>query len=53
MTLQELAALCSLLMCSDPWPTSEREHKLMKDFADSESVKHGFKNWIEALHGIQ
>lgn len=47
----ELKVFLELLMCSDPWPL-EHGHELMRDFADNESRKRGYADWIEAYHDL-
>lgn len=39
----------ALMMCSDPWPDSVNRDTL-EAFADRESVKRGYDDWIEAFH---
>ncbi len=53
MNLEELKAFLTLLMCSDPWPVPENYgNDLLQKFADSESQRHGFRDWIEAYHKL-
>ncbi len=39
----------ALMMCSDPWPDSVHRENLA-NFADAESRKRGYDDWIEAFH---
>jgi hypothetical protein len=52
----ELKALVNLLMVSDPWPLTGRlgpeQEKLLKHFADVESRKRSYKDWVDAYHGL-
>lgn len=48
MTDIELRAFLNLLMCSDPSPLNSVEEWTMKQFADAESRRHGYKDWITA-----
>lgn len=42
-----------LLMVSDPFPSNDPVNEIiLKDFADQEAQKRGFKNWIEAYHSL-
>lgn len=52
MSDQELDALCSLLMAADPSPINEEQRVALVDWADAESQRHGFTDWIDALHGL-
>lgn len=46
----QFRAFLVLLMCSDPMPIEDNEHRLVKDMANDLSVKRGFKDWVEAYH---
>lgn len=46
----ELMALCEILMVSDPWPLEQGSRRLLVDFADRESARHGFVDWIAYYH---
>ena len=50
-----LKAFLTLLMCSDPWPVNnDQDNQItLERFADSESRRHGFTDWIEAYHKIK
>ena len=48
--MRVLAALCSLFMCSDPWPTTDEERVLIEKFLDRWSDNYGLGSWIEAYH---
>lgn len=53
MSEEQLRAFLILLMCSDPWPVeneSQEHQKILTDFADEESQRHGYTDWIEAYH---
>jgi len=50
MNTQQLKALCNLLMGSDPTPLSAENDRAVRDFADAESRRHGFADWITAFH---
>jgi hypothetical protein len=53
MTKQELQAFLTLLMCSDPWSIPGKEYeKIIEKFADDESKRHGFSDWITAYHEL-
>tara|TARA_Y100000310_G_scaffold61027_1_gene56305 strand:+ start:2755 stop:2931 length:177 start_codon:yes stop_codon:yes gene_type:complete len=52
MTKQELGAFIELLMCADPWPCGGNAERVLKEFADAESKRQGFNNWIDAYHRI-
>lgn len=49
MTDEQFKIFLELLMCSDPWPM-DHGHDVMADFADDESRKRGFEDWIDAYH---
>ena len=52
MSRSELGSLVELLMCADPWPCRSDSERVLKLFADTESQRHGFENWIDAYHQI-
>ena len=54
MNKEQLKAFLVLLMCSDPWPVENEEghQEILDSFADEESQRHGYSDWIEAYHGI-
>ncbi len=53
MTKEQFRAFLFLLMCSDPWPVNEEGHqKVLNDFANEESQRHGYNDWIEAYHAL-
>ena len=52
MTDIELRAFLDLLMCSDPSPVTEDQDKILRDFADRESQRRGFSEWIDAYHRL-
>jgi len=54
-----LEHLLTLIMCSDPWPVMDSEGKEVEAnseaviaWADEESKRHGFKDWIDAYHEL-
>lgn len=47
----EFRSFLDLMMCSDPWPTREAEdNERLVAFANAESRKRGFAEWIDAFH---
>jgi hypothetical protein len=53
MTEEQLKAFVTLMMCSDPWPVDEPGNQaIIEKFADEESQKHNFRDWIEAYHAL-
>ncbi len=53
MNTNEFAALCELLMCSDPWPClTQSSEAILKTFADDEAKRHGYTDWIDAYHTL-
>jgi hypothetical protein len=50
MTDVEFRSFLDLMMCSDPWPASEKAHAALDGFADRQSKAHGYEDWIEAYH---
>ncbi len=53
MNRAELYSLCCLLMCSDPWPTTDPlDQKILESLADRHSEFFGFSGWIEAYHDL-
>lgn len=50
MNDKEFRTFLNLMMVSDPWPLSKIDNELMEGFANNESVKRGFDNWIVAYH---
>lgn len=53
MNDEELRAFLNLLMISDPWPLSENEQNILDEFAQRESKKRGYKDWIDAFHAFK
>ncbi len=54
MNQEQFRAFLVLLMCSDPWPVEEEGHqKILDTFADEESNRHGYRDWLEAYHALQ
>lgn len=52
MTKEQLAAFLSLMMCSDPSPLTLEQDAELLAFADQESGRHGYGDWIEAYHAL-
>ena len=52
MTEEQLKAFLGLLMCSDPWPTDGEGKFLLENFANEESQRHGYTDWIGAYHAL-
>jgi hypothetical protein len=53
MSKEELNALVTLLMYSDPWPFDDPNVKpLLEAFADREAKRLGFTDWTEAYHAL-
>jgi hypothetical protein len=53
MTKEQLRAFLILLMCSDPWPVNdEGNFDILANFANGESQRHGYNDWIEAYHAL-
>lgn len=52
MSDEQLQAFLSLMMCSDPWPTTEDEHIILNDLANEESQKRGYDSWYVAYHEL-
>lgn len=52
VTKQELAALLSLRMASDPMPIVEPEVELVDKALDRFSQQLGADNWIDAAHRL-
>lgn len=53
MDTETFGSLLTLLMCSDPWPTSSPEdEKLLEEYADAEAQRYGYTDWIEAFHAL-
>ena len=50
MSDDEARALWNLIMVSDPWPLSEKEHKLILNLANGEAMKRGYESWEIAYH---
>lgn len=47
----QLKALLVALMCGDG-VIPPVEHQTLVDYANTESKKHGFTDWIDAYHNI-
>lgn len=43
-------AFLSLMMCADPSPLDADQDKLLRDWANQESERRGYSDWIEAYH---
>ena len=53
MEEKELKCFLVLLICSDPWPIEDEEsNDVLQKFADEESKRHGFSDWIQAYHNL-
>lgn len=53
MTLLELAALCTILVCyDDPSKPSPACRAAVEQLADREAKAHGFQNWVAAYHAL-
>jgi len=53
MNKEQLKYFLELLMCSDPWPLEDNvSNDILQSFADEESKRHGFADWIEAFHKL-
>ncbi len=52
MTDYEFRCFLDLMMCSDPWPLTQEQFDVLVKFADRESLKRGFPDWIGAYHGF-
>ena len=53
MNDKQFRAFLDLLMCSDPWPVLEdftETQTLVKQFANKESVRRGYVDWVDAYH---
>lgn len=50
MNDEAFAVFLELLMVSDPWPLLHEQKRVLEDFADDESRKRGYSDWIEAYH---
>ena len=48
----ELKNFLELIMCSDPWPCDWENEAAVKDFANEESRRHGYEDWVEAYHAF-
>lgn len=46
----ELDAFCSLVMCSDPSPISEKEMNYIQNYLDEQCKSFGYENWVSFLH---
>lgn len=52
MTLIQLKALLTLIICDDPTELPKEERDAIMDFANDESKRHGYRDWVDALHEI-
>ena len=50
MTNMQFRAFLDLMMVSDPWPLDPQANKTLEEFADAESKKRGYEEWITAYH---
>ena len=50
MTIKELKAMTSLLMCSDPWPCEKHELETIENMVNAASVNLGYTDWVDAYH---
>ena len=53
MSDEQYRALLDLMMCSDPWPVTgdDTENQvLVTELANTEAVKRGYENWVDAYH---
>lgn len=53
MTDRQFGIFIQMLMCADPWPLKPFEQFEMVMWADFESRKRGFSDWIDALHNFK
>ena len=52
MNDEEFRAFMGLLMCSDPYPDSQSNMDILKNYANRIAVDKGFSDWIEAYHKL-
>lgn len=50
MNSLQFRSFLDLLMVSDPWPLDEPAKQRLVGFAEVESQRRGFSDWIEAYH---
>ena len=49
----ELEALCTLLICSDPWPVNAPGNmETVIEYVNREARRLGFADWVDALHRL-
>lgn len=57
MSAAEFRAFLDLFMCSDPWPIAgddgERAHQILENFANNQTLNHGFDDWVVAFHELK
>lgn len=46
----QFRAFLDLMMVSDPWPLDDQANRILMGFADDESRKRNFPEWITAYH---
>lgn len=47
-------SLMSLMMCSDPWPTSNQDdYKYLNALLNRESIRRGYCDWVDAYHRFE
>ncbi len=48
---QAFVSLMTLMMCSDPWPTSSQtDYVRLNRFLNRESIRRGYADWVDAYH---
>jgi len=53
MDRYEFRAFLTLIMSADPWPVDDgcnSNQTILISFANKESVKYGYINWLDAYH---
>jgi hypothetical protein len=48
----QLKALCHLLMCDDPSVLDDEHRSAIEEYAETQSVIHGYSDWIDAYHRL-
>lgn len=49
---QEYGALLSLVMVSDPWPTTGSDRQQIVELLNREAETRDYTDWVHAYHGL-
>ena len=53
MSEEQYRVLMDLVMCSDPWPLSDKARGVVTDLMDEEAEARGYETWTDAYHALE